>query len=298
MIKLSSNLEILVKRSASPLQDYALYGGGGALAGAGVGALVNALRGKSVGKGALIGGGLGGLAGLGTRGAMDYLSKQRSEDADRSMTDVEDVRARRAAEQKTQNEYDAGIKTLEERAQYGKELEQQRQQEADAEMAAIENRVGNILGGKKIREMTNPLNNPQVQKATDTANKLKEVAERLSYTLPATVTAKDLERAGIANGALALAEFRAQEEKDRREKEVLERLLLGKPTVAQGQGVTSYENRMNRGLATPATIKFGPERDARIAAQTQKRIAIEKAREAQAKRDRQALDAIRRRGIK
>jgi len=68
-----------VERAVSalnPLQNnygnYGLYAGGGALAGAGIGALINALRGKSIGRGA-IGGGLLGLgAGLGVKGLGDY----------------------------------------------------------------------------------------------------------------------------------------------------------------------------------------------------------------------------------
>ena len=78
MIKLSSNLHNLVKRSAkaSPMSDYAVYGGAGALGGAGLGALINYLRDKSVAEGALVGGGLGGAAGLGTRGIMDLLAKE------------------------------------------------------------------------------------------------------------------------------------------------------------------------------------------------------------------------------
>jgi hypothetical protein len=76
MIKLSSNLQNLIKRSAkaSPIGDYAMYGGAGALGGAGLGALINYLRDQSVAQGALVGGGLGGAAGLGTRGIMDLLT--------------------------------------------------------------------------------------------------------------------------------------------------------------------------------------------------------------------------------
>jgi hypothetical protein len=61
------------KRAASSAGDYAMYGGGGALGGAGIGALVNYLRDKSLAQGALVGGGIGGAAGLGTRGIMDLL---------------------------------------------------------------------------------------------------------------------------------------------------------------------------------------------------------------------------------
>jgi len=61
----------------SLLKDYAIYAGGGGLAGAGIGALVNALRGKSKLKGALIGGGLGAGAGAGVKALGNYaLSDQ------------------------------------------------------------------------------------------------------------------------------------------------------------------------------------------------------------------------------
>lgn len=46
----------------------------GGLGGAGIGALIQALRGKSIGKGALIGGGIGGLAGAGTGLLAKYVS--------------------------------------------------------------------------------------------------------------------------------------------------------------------------------------------------------------------------------
>ena len=63
------------KRAASSASDYAMYGGGGALGGAGIGALVNYLRDKSLAQGALVGGGIGGAAGLGTRGILDLLAQ-------------------------------------------------------------------------------------------------------------------------------------------------------------------------------------------------------------------------------
>lgn len=46
----------------------------GGLGGAGIGALIQAIRGKSIGKGALIGGGIGGLAGAGTGALAKYVS--------------------------------------------------------------------------------------------------------------------------------------------------------------------------------------------------------------------------------
>jgi len=64
----------------SLLKDYALYAGGGGLAGAGIGALVNALRGESKLKGALIGGGIGAGLGAGTKALGDYtLSDEAAE---------------------------------------------------------------------------------------------------------------------------------------------------------------------------------------------------------------------------
>jgi hypothetical protein len=56
----------------SALANYAIYSGGGGLAGAGIGALVNALRGESKLKGALIGGGIGLGAGAGIKALGDY----------------------------------------------------------------------------------------------------------------------------------------------------------------------------------------------------------------------------------
>ena len=56
----------------SLLKDYAIYAGGGGLAGAGIGALVNALRGESKLKGALIGGGVGAGLGAGAKALGDY----------------------------------------------------------------------------------------------------------------------------------------------------------------------------------------------------------------------------------
>lgn len=64
----------------SLLKDYAIYAGGGGLAGAGIGALVNALRGESKLKGALIGGGIGAGAGAGLKGIGDYaFSDEKAE---------------------------------------------------------------------------------------------------------------------------------------------------------------------------------------------------------------------------
>lgn len=56
----------------SQLANYGIYGGAGALGGAGIGALINLLRGESALKGALIGGGIGGGLGLGAKALGDY----------------------------------------------------------------------------------------------------------------------------------------------------------------------------------------------------------------------------------
>lgn len=79
------------KRAASSASDYALYGGGGALGGAGLGALINYLRDKSVAQGALVGGGIGGAAGLGTRGLMDYLANAEAKAAPTPEVNEQDV---------------------------------------------------------------------------------------------------------------------------------------------------------------------------------------------------------------
>jgi hypothetical protein len=74
----------------SLLQDYALYAGGGGLAGAGAGALLNTILGGSKLKGALIGGGIGAGLGAGTKALGDYaLSDQK--------TKLEDLMAQQAA---------------------------------------------------------------------------------------------------------------------------------------------------------------------------------------------------------
>ena len=58
----------------SQLANYGAFAGGGGLAGAGIGALIQALRGKSKLKGALIGGGIGTGAGVGIKGLADVLA--------------------------------------------------------------------------------------------------------------------------------------------------------------------------------------------------------------------------------
>ena len=81
----------------SNLGNYGLYAGGGALAGAGLGALINALRGRSIGRGALGGGLLGAGLGAGIKGLGDYqlsdekkiLSASDKIEADRDWADSE-----------------------------------------------------------------------------------------------------------------------------------------------------------------------------------------------------------------
>jgi len=76
----------------SLLKDYALYAGGGGLAGAGIGALVNALRGESKLKGALIGGGVGAGLGAGAKALGNYAL---SDQAAQIKKDKEDLAALR-----------------------------------------------------------------------------------------------------------------------------------------------------------------------------------------------------------
>ena len=75
---LLDKLPLLTAGNFSPFQsqlaNYGAYAGGGGLAGAGIGALIQALRGKSIGKGALIGGGIGTGAGVGLKGLADILA--------------------------------------------------------------------------------------------------------------------------------------------------------------------------------------------------------------------------------
>ena len=71
MIKIADNLQQL--KQDTPMIEYihpailsSLAGLTGTLGGAGIGALIQALRGKSIAKGLLIGGGVGGAAGIGS----------------------------------------------------------------------------------------------------------------------------------------------------------------------------------------------------------------------------------------
>jgi len=85
VIKVANNIKSMLEKQAlftvgsfspfeSQLANYGVYAGGGGLAGASIGALVNALRGESKLKGALIGGGVGVGAGVGLKGLADVLA--------------------------------------------------------------------------------------------------------------------------------------------------------------------------------------------------------------------------------
>lgn len=85
MIKVANNVKSMLEKRAlltvgsfspfeSQLANYGVYAGGGGLAGAGIGALVNALRGESKLKGALVGGGIGIGAGAGVKGLADAFA--------------------------------------------------------------------------------------------------------------------------------------------------------------------------------------------------------------------------------
>lgn len=80
MIKVANNLNVLFEKKSAISDylnnDYVRYGGGGALAGAGLGALVNKLMGGSALKGGLLGAGIGGGAGIGAKELMEYLKQQ------------------------------------------------------------------------------------------------------------------------------------------------------------------------------------------------------------------------------
>ena len=109
MIKIAENLQRLTYKQASSfnplalgnlnptgsqLANYGIWGGGGGLLGSGIGALVNALRGGSKLKGALIGGGIGLGAGVGAKGLGDLMGGEygdllrRSKDLPMSLKDV------------------------------------------------------------------------------------------------------------------------------------------------------------------------------------------------------------------
>jgi hypothetical protein len=77
----------------SLLKDYAIYAGGGGLAGAGVGALNNALRGESKLKGALIGGGVGAGLGAGAKALGDYSLADQKANIEGTKADLAKLRA-------------------------------------------------------------------------------------------------------------------------------------------------------------------------------------------------------------
>lgn len=72
--------------------DYGVAGGGGAVLGGGIGALINKLRGGSALKGGLLGAGIGGAAGLGAKALGDYALRDSRELDDRANRDIRDGR--------------------------------------------------------------------------------------------------------------------------------------------------------------------------------------------------------------
>ena len=68
--------------------DYGVAGGGGAVLGGGIGALINKLRGGSALKGGLIGAGIGGAAGLGTKALGDFALRDSRAADDRANRDI------------------------------------------------------------------------------------------------------------------------------------------------------------------------------------------------------------------
>jgi hypothetical protein len=73
--------------------------------------------------------------------------------------------------------------------------------------------------------------------------------------------------AGIYNGATNLAGLLGAQRLSREARSDRERARQSE-RARLDPGLQAYEQHMNSQVATPATVKFGPERDARIAAQT------------------------------
>lgn len=71
-----------LKPTEDNLTNYGIYGGGGALAGGALGAIIQALRGKSILKGLLAGGVVGGGLGVGAKGLGDYVMSNTRKDID------------------------------------------------------------------------------------------------------------------------------------------------------------------------------------------------------------------------
>ena len=72
--------------------DYGVAGGGGAALGGGIGALINKLRGGSALKGGLIGAGIGGAAGLGTKALGDFALRDSRAADDIANTTIDSSR--------------------------------------------------------------------------------------------------------------------------------------------------------------------------------------------------------------
>ena len=70
--------------------DYGVAGGGGAVLGGGIGALINKLRGGSALKGGLLGAGIGGAAGLGTKALGDFALRGARELDDMAIKQIKD----------------------------------------------------------------------------------------------------------------------------------------------------------------------------------------------------------------
>lgn len=112
MIKIANNLaKVHLKHSAFSdyLQNPAVqYGGGGALVGAGLGALINKLRGESALKGALIGGAGGAGLGLGGYYLANHMQQKGIEQAAKAQAEAQAAKTRQQAE-KAQAEAQAAI---------------------------------------------------------------------------------------------------------------------------------------------------------------------------------------------
>ncbi len=101
MIKVASNVKSMLEKRArnnllnignfnpfeNQLANYGVFAGGGGLTGAGIGAIVNALRGESKLKGALVGGGIGAGIGISAKGFADSVRGAYGENLPRIFRD-------------------------------------------------------------------------------------------------------------------------------------------------------------------------------------------------------------------
>ena len=81
-------------------------------------------------------------------------------------------------------------------------------------------------------------------------------------------------------GQQRLDEYRALVAQDKTDLETLRRLLEGKARKDQEEAIAAQNDALNNEHRTQPTVTFGPERDARIAAQTELAAKRRKAREA------------------